>query len=195
MRIRFSSGLCVPVLLTALAVSSAGAALAAGPSAHPHEHKHQAESHEEHGAHVHGQGQLMLATEGQSLEVMLELTAADLLGFEHAPATDTEQQSWQRLQQQLTAGGWLELPAKASCQLTGHQLTDPWAAGQRGHSDISLTLQLQCQAPEALQQIDFKALFSLAAGLEQLSVQWVHQDGQGAATLRPAASLLQLKAG
>lgn len=195
MPISSKSGVCIPLLLAALGVLPATNVAATEQSPSAHDHQHQATGHEAHGAHVHGLGQLMLASDGESLELMMELTAADVLGFEHAPATDAEKQSWQRVQQQLKAGRWLSLPAEVSCQLTGHEFADPWAGGKGGHSDIQLTLKLQCQRLSALQQVDFKALFSLVPGLEQLSVQWVHQGTQGAATLKPSASLLQLSGG
>jgi hypothetical protein len=145
---------------------------------------------EQHAAHVHGQAQLMLATDGDLLEVMLESPAANLLGFEQAPATDAQQNAWQQQQALLKSGRWLQLPVAAQCVLQQQQLNNPWAgAGQ--HADISISLSYKCTAPEVLAEVKL-TLFTEAADLQRIAVQWVSGGQQGAATLSAKQPVLQL---
>ncbi len=149
-----------------------------------------APGHEAHGAHVHGEAQLTLATDGGLLEIMLESPAANLLGFEHKPGTAAEQQAWQQQQTLLKTGQWLQLPATAQCVLQQQQLNNPWAnTGQ--HADISISLSYQCKAAELLNEVKF-TLFTQAADLQQITVQWVSGGQQGAATLSAKQPVLQL---
>lgn len=146
--------------------------------------------HAEHGAHVHGEAQLTLATDGGLLEIMLQSPAANLLGFEQKPATAAQQSVWQQQQALLKSGQWLQLPAIAQCVLQQQQLEDPWAkAGQ--HADISISLSYQCNAAELLNEVTF-TLFSQVADLQQIDVQWVSGGQQGAATLSAKQPVLQL---
>ncbi len=146
--------------------------------------------HEAHGAHVHGEAQLMLATDGGLLEIMLESPVANLLGFEHNPGTATEQQAWQQQQALLKSGHWLQLPSTAQCVLQQQQLNDPWAKAAQ-HADISISLSYQCSAAELLNEVKV-TLFTTAADLQQIDVQWVSGGQQGAATLSAKQPVLQL---
>jgi hypothetical protein len=51
-----------------------------------HQHEHPAE-HRQHGAHVHGLAILNLALDGQQIRIELHSPAANIVGFEHAPAS------------------------------------------------------------------------------------------------------------
>lgn len=146
--------------------------------------------HEEHGAHVHGEAQLTLATDGDLLEIMLQSPAGNLLGFEQKPATEAQQSVWQQQQALLKSGRWLQLPAIAQCVLQQQQLDDPWVnTGQ--HADISISLSYQCKAAELLNEVTF-TLFTQVADLQQIEVQWVSGGQQGAATLSAKQPVLQL---
>lgn len=175
------------VLKKCLLCLAAGAALALSL---PPVAAKDASGHSAHGAHVHGEAHLTLATDGDLLEIMLESPAANLLGFEHKPGTATEQQAWQQQQSLLKSSEWLQLPAAAQCVLQQQQLNEPWAkAGQ--HADISLSLSYQCKAAELLTEVKFM-LFTQAADLQQITVQWVSGGQQGAATLSAKQPVLQL---
>lgn len=150
----------------------------------------EAPGHEEHAAHVHGQAMLTLASDGDLLEIMLESPAANLLGFEQAPATETQQQSWQQQQALLKNGRWLQLPAAAQCVLQQQQLNNPWADA-KVHADISVSLSYKCKAAELLNEVTF-TVFTQAADLQQIAVQWISGGQQGAATLTAKQPVLQL---
>ncbi len=148
---------------------------------------------ESHGAHEHGVAEMTLATEANQLELMLVSPVANLLGFEHAPANAAEHEAWQKSRQMLQSGVWLQLPAAAKCQLQQQQLNDPWPAGSttHQHADLTLSLTYHCDAPQALTGVQLD-LFSLAADLHEVNVQWVSSTAQGAATLSAKAAGFRL---
>lgn len=139
-----------------------------------------------HGAHVHGEAQLSFATEAQQVELLLESPVDNLVGFEHAPGSAAEKAAWQQSQTLLKSGQWLQLPAAANCQLQQQQLNEPWpqSPDPHHHADVELSLTYQCSAPAALTEVRLD-LFRHAADLQQIDVQWVSGQQQGAATLTP----------
>lgn len=52
--------------------------------------------------HVHGHGELLIAKEGDEMQLQFSLPAADLLGFEHAPETKSERMQRVRIQNTLS---------------------------------------------------------------------------------------------
>ncbi|ABC27557.1 ABC-type metal ion transport system, periplasmic component/surface adhesin [Hahella chejuensis KCTC 2396] len=78
----------------------------------------QAEEFEQHGAHVHGAATMNLALEEGKLVVELESPAMNLVGFEHAPATDEERQQVEKAAALLKKGEELfGLTPAAGCKL------------------------------------------------------------------------------
>ena len=96
----------------------------------------QAETERQLGAHAHGAAQLTLAAEQQTLAVSLDTPAFNLVGFEQAPATDTQrEQVASALAILARADAVLELPAAAQCALTEQSIdADAWS-GIETHDD------------------------------------------------------------
>ncbi|MDP5291272.1 DUF2796 domain-containing protein [Oceanimonas sp. CHS3-5] len=70
------------------------------------------------GVHEHGFGQLNLAQDGQGLMLELISPAADIVGFEHNPATSEERAAFaQAINTGLDAAALFTLPAAAGCEL------------------------------------------------------------------------------
>ena len=80
-RIALTASLLAPIALAAAGVAAAGK--------HDHEHEHKDE-HRRQEAHVHGIAALNLALEGQEVHVELDSPAANIVGFEHAPASEAD---------------------------------------------------------------------------------------------------------
>jgi hypothetical protein len=49
-----------------------------------------AETERQHGAHEHGAAKLLIAQEGEHVEIILETPAYNIIGFEHMPSTDEQ---------------------------------------------------------------------------------------------------------
>ncbi|MDX1267219.1 MAG: DUF2796 domain-containing protein [Oceanisphaera sp.] len=77
------------------------------------------------GVHEHGFGRLSLALDQQQLVLELLAPAADIVGFEHAPADDAEQaQLNAALNRVQEAETLFSLPEAAACRLIDSQLVE-----------------------------------------------------------------------
>lgn len=88
--------------------------------------------------HQHGVAHLDLVLEPPGLAISFRSPLANLIGFEHQPATPEEQAAWERLLQEIKqAGHQISLPAEADCSLSQVELHQPFPATSalqdRGH--------------------------------------------------------------
>lgn len=151
-----------------------------------------AQAHDHHpthnpAAHQHGIGQLDLVIEGRQLILALQIPAADLIGFEHAPRTPEQQAQVTALQTTLEQPENLfALPAAAQCSLESSELhsslfADPSDSRDdtqtTGHADIDIQYHFSCARAEHLKQLDV-ILFQQFPGSEKLILQAITADGQ-----------------
>lgn len=156
-------------------------------------------AHEErsHGAHTHGLARLDLAVEGGALLIGLESPAANIVGFEHAPANARERAALDAALATLKDGGRLfRLPADAGCRLVEAVVETPLAAkaGEAAHAsdhaDIEAEYRFECAEPGRLVQMRL-GLFDAFPQTQRLQVQFVGPRGQGAAELTAANPVLR----
>lgn len=159
----------------ALALSLVAALSHAGKQ---HDHHH----HDSLPSHQHGSAELDAALDGRSLELELRSPAINLLGFEHSPRSQAEQQAIaatrQRLEQPAVLFG---LPAEAACRLQRQALESPLfqqATGEQQHSDIHAHYRFECDSPAALRGLALKELFAAFPGIDKLRVQLAGPQGQ-----------------
>lgn len=77
-----------------------------------------AAAYRQHDSHEHGAAVLNVALEGEELAIELVSPAANIVGFEHEPATEKEQQAVSEARRQLMEGGELfKFPESAECIL------------------------------------------------------------------------------
>ena len=177
---------------------------------HPHHHDHA--PHGSLAAHEHGAAQLNVALDGTRLELGWISPAANLLGFEHAPASAADEARVATTRAQLEQPQALfGLPAAAGCTVSeqqfqgavlggahaGYQRPDEHAhaprqqqPGEGGHSDIEARYQLDCRHPEALQALDLHGLFERFPATRKIQVQLIGPNGQQGAQLTPARAQL-----
>lgn len=86
-----------------------------GASAEEHdEHDHRA-----HDAHVHGTWELFAALDDSQLSITIKGPLIDVVGFEHAPATEDEHNAIQQMRSRLAAPElMLSLTERATCTLS-----------------------------------------------------------------------------
>ena len=160
-----------------------------------------------HGAHEHGAAELTVALDGQALVIELISPLDNLVGFEHAPANDTQRAALAEAGRLLSdAEAMFALPVAAACRFEHADIESPWpmaamapAAGQAGHAhptrgdheEAVVTYRYTCAQPAALQRIDVRA-FARFPRLREIRVEHATARGQGAAVLTPAAAALAL---
>ncbi|TVQ40996.1 MAG: DUF2796 domain-containing protein [Wenzhouxiangella sp.] len=71
----------------------------------------------QHGAHVHGVATGNLAQDGPDFRLELEIPGINLVGFEHAPRTEAQQQSLDAALDLLNRGEWLVMDGRGQCEI------------------------------------------------------------------------------
>lgn len=159
--------------------------------AHDHSHSH---THVHTHAHTHNHGELLIMQQGNMWNMEFTIPAINAFGFEHKP---------QNKQQKQLIQGFIDKVAKpqavimlnGSCKLVSfeqqvsqllvedkdhHHGHDHHKGEDESHIDASFSYLFNCKnAPSAFSI----KLFVQVKGLEQLLVQWITEQGQGAKTV------------
>ncbi|WP_166257494.1 ZrgA family zinc uptake protein [Marinobacter salicampi] len=93
----------------------------------------------EPGVHSHGTAQLQVAREGQTLDILFETPAYNLVGFEHAPKNANQEQAVAKAEAWLSERPLLDT-GTATCEVTAASVShglgsSPASARAEGHED------------------------------------------------------------
>ena len=160
------------------------------------------------GPHVHGAAELMLAAEGNKVEIILNVPAMSVVGFESQVVSAEQQQAVSDADALLRNPDQLFSLRGGQCVLEDTQvdfsaITDvsldteedhhtddehadheqpahEEAVVDEDHSDISVQYHFNCDKSAALEQLRFGP-DGLPFGLEQINIMWVSESGQGGA--------------
>ena len=160
------------------------------------------------GPHVHGAAELMLAAEGNKIEIILNVPAMSVVGFESQVVSAAQQQAVSDADALLRNPDQLFSLRGGQCVLedtqvdfsaiTGvsvdteedHHTDDEHADHEQpaheeavvdeDHSDIAVQYHFNCDNSAALEQLRFGP-DGLPFGLEQINIMWVSESGQGGA--------------
>jgi hypothetical protein len=171
------------------------------------------------GPHVHGAAELMLAAEGNKVEIILNVPAMSVVGFESQAVSAEQQQAVRDADALLRHPDQLFFLRGGQCVLedtqvdfsaiTGvsldieeeHHTDDEHAdhkdsaheeAGvEEDHSDISVQYHFNCENSAALEQLRFGP-DGLPFGLEQINIMWVSESDQGGAEVSPKRPYVDL---
>lgn len=151
-------------------------------------------AHASLGAHEHGAAHLDVALDSNTLELALESPAMNLVGFEHAAASASDQAAVAAARQQLAEPLQLfRIPTEAGCAVTQQELQSPLfalpgtdAATAHEHSDVDAHYTLTCAHPEQLRELDLGTLFQRFAAMQKIQVQLIGPNGQQGAQLSAA---------
>jgi hypothetical protein len=158
------------------------------------EHGHEDEMHHQYDAHEHGSAILNWVMEGEILQMSLKSPVINMLGFEHEPHDDSEQQQLNLMIENLNntikvfelTGGECELesvsvinPFEKALQ---HEKIEHSSSDEEMHSEVNAEYQFFCQQPSQLKTIEIK-LFDTFVGFELIDAQWIVDGKQGSAKL------------
>lgn len=166
-----------------------------------------------HGPHEHGFAELTVVADGDAVRIELSTPAANLFGFERAPADVREESLMRDGFAALGQGANLFAPAtRARCAFgevavlssllsSGEEEdADSSEAGadddhdhEHGdeHADVFVAWTLSCEAPGELRALDAGGLFRRFPGIERLRVHVAAAQGQTAATLSAHSSVVR----
>ncbi|MEZ4631111.1 MAG: DUF2796 domain-containing protein [Deinococcales bacterium] len=176
----------------------------------------------QHDAHTHGEAELNLVIEEDSLWLELLTPALHFLGFEHEAQSDEEKAKVAQVLEALQEGSSLfQFNPQASCEIQAldihlghaehhdeehhdeehhdeehhddeHHNEEDNEEYAESHRDIFASYQGTCQNIAALTQLDLGPLFNNYPLFEVIHVQWLGPQGQSASELRVNASQLKL---
>lgn len=176
---------------------------------HKHE-DHAHEGHEQHGTHEHGVANLSIAVGDESVEIMLQSPAANIVGFEHAASSDEDKQKLADAKAKLEAGSDLfAINDAAGCELksttvvsalSGHaeehahehdgEKHDEHEHKEGGvHSDMDATWVFTCAKPADVTEVSVKLFGAFPAGFEQINTEWITAEGASAQELSEDTTL------
>lgn len=153
--------------------------------------KGDAQEHRQLGAHQHGHGTLNLAIEGSALQAELEAPGADIVGFEHPAATDSDKAKVAAARKKLADPSMLfALPARAGCRLISalvvlegeedsphHEEKHARDGGETIHSEFRVAYAFDCASVAAITQITFP-YFGTFPNAKELDVTLITGKGQ-----------------
>ncbi|MBB6522240.1 ZrgA family zinc uptake protein [Pseudoteredinibacter isoporae] len=172
---------------------------------HQHEHTHKEHKHEEHEhqehdtehheAHVHGEAVLQLIQEDSELLLTFNSAAGNLLGFEHAPQTEEQQQKMVETEKQLGNASTLFQLIGGECRLYEQQSNSQKLFGEHDkeqHKNINSEYHFHCHKPETLDSIQIKLMTAFPA-LETLDIEWIIAGRQGTRSLNHQNGTISFK--
>lgn len=172
-------------LLTAMAVAGTAPVLAAE------------KEHRQHGAHEHGAAELKLVWEKNVVTIDLESPAVNIVGFEHAPRTDTQKKSVLDAVATLRAADKLfGFSPEAGCRGEATEVKSALIDAKNGqameHSEFEAGYRFTCAKPDSLKTVDVH-LLKLFPKMHKLRAQTVSVKGQTATELKPGNARLSLR--
>ena len=148
--------------------------------------------------HTHGEGKLQILQAGSEWQFVLQLPAADVLGFEYAPSTTSEKKRYEETQKVFQRFDDI-FTLSNTCELLDTTLESPWEvaneheseheghAHRKTHSDFRVAYLLSCQGP--VKRIEMTG-FPHWPSLQHVNAIWVTNEGQGALKITPSQPTL-----
>lgn len=159
-------------------ILAGGLIYAGGLNAHDYSHDHS-HAHTQLGAHVHGSGYLQIAAVENQMQVLLQVSAGDIVGFEHKPRDQAQQQALEEAVHFLSSGEWVRPLNDKPCTLneadTHATQLDP---EHSGHGDFYTSLTFECHADVTVAGVNV-LLFDKYPSVETLAVEWLFNDTAG----------------
>ena len=151
-------------------------------------------------SHEHGAANLMLAIEGDKLQIGIEVPSESLIGFEHFPKSRSDRENFNEAIKILSdPSKFFSTPDDAECLLTGlnvnqtlfsgegtlgHEDHDDHGHEEKGeiHSEYRSNYSWNCLHTDDLDSIG-NNLFSFFPRIEEIRVKWITSSGQGSLEL------------
>ncbi|MET0409391.1 MAG: DUF2796 domain-containing protein [Hyphomicrobium sp.] len=161
--------------------------------------------HRQLGPHVHGQGTLDIAVEGNKIEMELTAPGMDIVGFEHVASTNDQKAAVEKAKAKLAdVLTVFKLPDAAKCKIDtanvenrkethqpGEKDDDDDKPGAPQHSEFHATYTITCEAPENVTGIE-TVYFKDFGGGQLLNVNVTTSKGQTQAQLTREKPTLDL---
>lgn len=174
------------------------------------------------GAHEHGRAYARIGIDSGAVLIEIQMTQADLAGFEGAARDAARQQTLADSRASLQrALGQVQFNGDRDCRLADVQFADTSADSgshegddhghrhhhdhdhehddqhngghEHDHRDVLATARWNCASTDALMGMEL-ALWTAFPSLQRISVQWISERGQGALELQPGQTRINFGA-
>ena len=170
---------------------------------------HDHSEHRQHDAHVHGVVETNIAQDGEHLLFEITAPGSDVVGFEHAPKNKEQEQLLEQAIAKLkTPNAIFSLPESANCEVSDihvshnmksedhddhdHHDDDSHHEEHQGeHGEFTAQYEYHCETMSELNQIETQ-WFSVFSHTQKMTVQYLGNSGQKAATLTAKKAVLAL---
>ena len=159
-------------------------------------------------SHEHGAANLMLAIEGDKLQIGIEVPSESLIGFEHFPKSRSDRENFsEAIKILFNPSKIFSTPSDAECLLTGLNVSQSLFSGEEKdehgheekdehgheehdehghddsekgeiHSEFRSNYSWNCLHTDEIASIGNK-LFSFFPHIEEIRVNWITNSGQG----------------
>jgi len=154
-------------------------------------------------SHEHGAANLMLAIEGDKLQIGIEVPSESLIGFEHFPKSRSDRENFsEAIKILFNPSKIFSTPSDAECLLTGLNVSQSLFSGEEKdehgseekdehdehghddsekgeiHSEFRSNYSWNCIHTDEIDSIGNK-LFSFFPRIEEIRVNWITNSGQG----------------
>ena len=170
---------------------------------------HDHSEHRQHDAHVHGVVETNIAQDGEHLLFEITAPGSDVVGFEHAPKNKEQEQLLEQAIAKLKIPNAIfSLPESANCEVSDihvshnmksedhddhdHHDDDSHHEEHQGeHGEFTAQYEYHCETMSELNQIETQ-WFSVFSHTQKMTVQYLGNSGQKAATLTAKKAVLAL---
>jgi|LakMenEpi03Aug12_release.lakeMendotaPanAssembly.Ray.scaffolds.fasta_scaffold181215_4 hypothetical protein len=151
------------------------------------------EQSKDYRAHSHGNGNLELVIDGNTVRGKFEIPMDILLGFENLPKNAAQKKAVADLQTATaSADNFVKLPSAAACsQVAVTAESDMFKGKKSEHSDLNYSFEFLCKNPFELKSIEF-VVMSKNAKFKKLKVEMVTPKGQKLTTVEAKKPVLNL---
>ena len=175
-----------------------------------HEHSEHSE-HRQHGAHIHGVVETNIAQDGEHLLFEITAPGSDVVGFEHAPKNKEQEQLLEQAIAKLkTPNAIFALPESANCEISDIHVSHNMKSEdhddhdhdhdhhdshheehQSEHGEFTAQYEYHCETMAKLSQVETQ-WFSVFSHTKKMTIQYLGNSGQKAATLTAKKTVLAL---
>ena len=151
-----------------------------------------------HSAHVHGQAELSIVMENNSVLLSFNAPAESLVGFEHRAQSKAEHEKVKQLQQKLHKPDNLFAIKGGECQLAEKHIDlesivpSDHSHNHNGHAELSISYQMECEDTSKLISISL-SVFKSFKHLEKVTAVWITDNEQGSHSLTRENNTLTFK--
>ena len=137
-------------------------------------------------AHVHGQANMTIAMDRQTVVVEVSIPGFDVVGFEHEPADSQQVLAIDTAIEALKdTDNWLSFE-QGSCQKGDVNIENPLAPaeseGHSKHQNFEIVVHYMCDNPNELRSM-ILTIHHEFPSIEETEVQWLIHDKQGLSTV------------